>query len=42
VKQLFIAVGAHRVVSKSYLTNGDANVTARVLQTILDRVAAPS
>ncbi len=42
VKQLFIAVGAHRVVSKSYLTNGDANVTARILQTILDRVTAPS
>jgi MoxR-like ATPase len=41
VKQLFIPVCAHRVVSKAYLSNGDANVTARVLQSILDRTAAP-
>jgi MoxR-like ATPase len=41
VKQLFIPVCAHRVVSKTYLSNGDANTTARVLQSILDQVPAP-
>jgi len=41
VKGLFIPVCAHRVVSKTYLNNGDAHTTARVLQTILDRVPAP-
>jgi MoxR-like ATPase len=41
VKALFIPCCAHRVVSKTYLHNGDASATARVLQTILDRVAAP-
>lgn len=41
VKSLFIPVCAHRVVSKTYLHNGDANATARVLQGIMDQVAAP-
>ncbi len=41
VKTLFIPVCAHRVVSKTYLSNGDAQATSRVLQMILDRVAAP-
>jgi MoxR-like ATPase len=41
VKNLFIPVCAHRVVSKTYLHNGDANATARLLQLILDQVAAP-
>jgi MoxR-like ATPase len=41
VKQLFIPCCAHRVVSKTYLHNGDTNATGRVLQTILDRPAAP-
>jgi MoxR-like ATPase len=41
VKQLFIPVCAHRVVSKSYLSNGDANATARILQNILDQVPVP-
>jgi len=41
VKMLFIPVCAHRVVSKTYLHNGDANATARVLQSVLDKVAAP-
>jgi len=41
VKELFIPVCSHRVVSKTYLHNGDANATARVLQAILDQVAAP-
>jgi MoxR-like ATPase len=41
VKQLFLPVCGHRVVSKTYLHNGDANATARVLQTLLDKVPAP-
>jgi MoxR-like ATPase len=41
VKGLFIPVCAHRVVSKTYLHNGDANATARVLQSVLDQVPAP-
>jgi len=41
VKRLFIPVCAHRVVSKTYLHNGDADATKRVLQTILDQVPAP-
>ena len=41
VKGLFIPTCAHRVVSKTYLHNGDANATARVLQAILDQVPAP-
>jgi MoxR-like ATPase len=41
VKSLFIPVCAHRVVSKTYLHNGDSNATARVLQGIMDQVAAP-
>jgi MoxR-like ATPase len=41
VKALFIPVCAHRVVSKTYLHNGDAHATARLLQLVLDQVAAP-
>jgi MoxR-like ATPase len=41
VKSLFIACCAHRVISKTYLHNGDAAATSRVLQTILDKVPAP-
>jgi MoxR-like ATPase len=41
VKMLFIPVCAHRVVSKTYLHNGDAQATARVLQSVLDKVSAP-
>ena len=41
VKGLFIPVCAHRVVSKTYLHNGDGNATGRVLQSILDQVATP-
>ena len=41
VKGLFIACCAHRVVSKSYLHNGDANATARVLEGILEKVPTP-
>ena len=41
VKGLFIPVCAHRVVSKTYLHNGDANGTTTILQAILDRVPTP-
>jgi MoxR-like ATPase len=41
VKQLFIPCCAHRVVSKTYLHNGDANATGRVLQAILDKTPTP-
>jgi MoxR-like ATPase len=41
VKTLFIPCCAHRVVSKTYLHNGDVAATSRVLQTVLDRIAAP-
>ena len=41
VKSLFTPVCAHSVVSKTYLHNGDAHATGRVLQTILDRTPAP-
>jgi MoxR-like ATPase len=41
VKGLFKPVCAHRVVSKTYLHNGDANATDRVLQGILERVPTP-
>jgi MoxR-like ATPase len=42
VKQLVIPVCAHRVISKTYLQNGDVNATARILQKILDSVPTPS
>lgn len=41
VKALFIPCFAHRVISKTYLHNGDAASTSRVLQSILDRVPTP-
>jgi len=41
VKTLFIACCGHRVISKTYLGNGDADATVRILQSILDRVPAP-
>ena len=42
VKNLVIPVCAHRVISKTYIHNGDANVTSRVLQRIMETVAAPA
>ena len=41
VKGLFLAVCAHRVLSKTYLHNGDANATGRVLEAILNKVPTP-
>ena len=41
VKELFLACCAHRVISKTYVSNGDAGSTARILQSILDRTPAP-
>ena len=42
VKSLVLPVCSHRVISKTYLHNGDANTTSRILQSILDSVAAPT
>ena len=39
VKSLFIPCCAHRVISKTYLHNGEGAATTRVLQAILDRTA---
>jgi MoxR-like ATPase len=41
VKHLFLPCCSHRVVSKSYLHNGDANATGRILQSILDKTPTP-
>jgi len=41
VKQLVVPVFAHRVISKTYLNNGDDNSTTKILQQILDQVPAP-
>jgi MoxR-like ATPase len=41
VKALVIPVFAHRVISKTYLNNGDGNSTAKILHQILDQVPAP-
>jgi MoxR-like ATPase len=41
VKGLFLAVCAHRVLSKTYLHNGDANATGRVLESVLSKVPTP-
>jgi len=41
VKGLFLPACAHRVISKTYLHNGDASATARILQNLLDRTPAP-
>ena len=41
VKQLFLPCCAHRVVSKTYLHNGDANATGRILQAVLDKTPTP-
>ncbi len=41
VKAFVIPVCAHRIISKSYIHNGDGDSTARILKTILDQTAAP-
>ncbi|MGN6505627.1 MAG: AAA family ATPase [Tepidisphaeraceae bacterium] len=41
IKELFIPCCGHRVISKSYLGNGESDATEQVLQSILDRVPAP-
>ncbi|HWB55292.1 MAG TPA: MoxR family ATPase, partial [Tepidisphaeraceae bacterium] len=42
VKSLAIPVCAHRVISKTYMHNGDADATTRVLQRILDQLSTPA
>jgi MoxR-like ATPase len=41
VKNMFLPACAHRVISKSYLNNGDNKTTGRILQTILDTIPTP-
>jgi len=41
IKQMFIPCCAHRVISRSFLSNGDNNSTKRILQTILDTIPTP-
>jgi MoxR-like ATPase len=41
VKSLFVPVCSHRVVSRTYLSNGDTNVTAKILKAILEQVPTP-
>ncbi len=41
VKQLFIAVCAHRVIGKGFGNGQDATANAHILQTLLDRIPAP-
>ena len=42
VKALVVPVCAHRIISKTYLQNGDANTATRILQQIMDQVATPA
>ncbi len=42
VKQLVVPVLAHRIISKSYLNDGEMHGTARILNQILESVAAPN
>ncbi len=41
VKGLFLPVCAHRVVSKAYLHNGDADGTVEALRLIMNQVPTP-
>lgn len=42
VKSLVVAVCSHRIISKTYLQNGDAHTATRILQQILDQVPTPA
>ncbi len=42
VKQMVLPVCAHRIISKTYLSNGDAQATGRILQRILDQLPSPA
>lgn len=41
VKSLFLPVCSHRVVPKSYLSNGHGDAAGKILQAILDRIPTP-
>jgi MoxR-like ATPase len=41
VKMMFLPVCSHRVLSKSYLHNGDGHGTEAALKKVLDEVASP-
>jgi MoxR-like ATPase len=42
IKSLVLPVCAHRIISKTYLQNGDTNTTSRILKRILDQVPTPT
>jgi MoxR-like ATPase len=42
VKSMAVPACAHRVISKTYLQNGDARTTSRILQRILDSIPTPT
>jgi MoxR-like ATPase len=41
VKEMFLPVCAHRVLSKSYLHNGDAHSAEAILRVILNQIPSP-
>ena len=41
VKSLFLPVCSHRVITRSYLNNGDASAAAGILRDLLDATVAP-
>ncbi len=42
VKELVIPVCAHRVISRSYMANGDLSAAERIMQEILQKVPCPA
>ena len=42
VKRLFVAVCGHRVITRQYLSSGDATAAGRLLQEVLESVTSPS
>lgn len=41
IKLMFIPVCAHRVITRSYMSNGDTSTAVRILQELMDRMVCP-
>ncbi len=41
VKELVVAVCAHRVITRNYMANGDISTAVRIMQEILQKVPCP-
>lgn len=41
IKMMFLPVCAHRVITRSYMSNGDTSTAVRILQEIMDRMVCP-